>query len=289
MWGGQFKSTLVHGRQIDAYCELNEKTSVAIEVTEVKNIAKVQEDINKLVHVRNVNFSPSFRNTECICVTAYEPTLAMRTAGKKISIDVLSADEFYARFLPFDAYHTARNSTPFGSAIDPETGKKDTTKYVVVGLRTESGGEIDATKLTRALSSGQTVVLTGEYGTGKSKCIEYVYNKLAEDAWDSLIFPIAIDLRNCWGLKDRFEIIRRHLQEMNLPHQAEAFIRAYNSGMIALLLEGFDELGVQLWSDDSNALNSLRAEALTGVRDLIGRQSGRIAIAGREHYFDSNG
>jgi hypothetical protein len=288
IWGKQFKSTLVHGRQIDAYAELDDKHSVAIEVTEVKTIEKIQNDINKLIHVRNTNFSSQYKSTECLCVTAYEPTVAMRNVGKTINIDVISAGEFYARFLPFDAYHSARSVNPFGSAIDPETGKKDSTKYVVVGLRTETGGEVDAKAIVRDLALGHTIVLTGEYGTGKSKCIEYVYTQLAANAWNELRFPIAIDLRNCWGLRDRFEIIRRHLQETNLSTQSEAFVKAYNAGMLTLLLDGFDELGVQLWSDDSSALQALRAEALTGVRDLISHQSGRILIVGREHYFDSN-
>jgi hypothetical protein len=35
-------------------------------------------------------------------------------------------------------------------------------------------------------------------------------------------------------------------------------------------------------------LKALRAEALSGVRDLIAHQDGGILICGRDHYFDSN-
>jgi hypothetical protein len=51
IWGKDFKSSLVHGRQIDAYAVLDEKRCVAVEVTEVKNINKIQDDLNKLIHV----------------------------------------------------------------------------------------------------------------------------------------------------------------------------------------------------------------------------------------------
>jgi hypothetical protein len=130
IWGRDFQSTLVHGRQIDAYAVLDEKRCVAIEVTEKKDINKIQEDLNKLIHVRYTNFSSGFIQTECLSVTAYEPTLAMRSAGKSINIDILSMEEFQARFLPFEIYNKARQLAPFGSAIDPDTGNKDNTHYV---------------------------------------------------------------------------------------------------------------------------------------------------------------
>ena len=102
IWGKEFKSTLVHGRQIDAYAVLDEKRCAAVEVTEVKNINKIQDDLNKLIHVRNANFSNGYIQTECVCVTTYEPTLAMQSAGREINIDVISIEDFQARFLPFD-------------------------------------------------------------------------------------------------------------------------------------------------------------------------------------------
>jgi hypothetical protein len=94
IWGKEFKSTLVHGRQIDAYAVLDEKRCVAVEVTEVKNINKIQDDLNKLIHVRNTNFASGYVQTECVCVTTYEPTLPMRSAGQKINIDVISIEDW---------------------------------------------------------------------------------------------------------------------------------------------------------------------------------------------------
>lgn len=288
IWGHEFRSTLVHGRQIDAYAVLDEKHCAAIEVTEVKNINKIQDDLNKLIHVRNTNFANGYVQTECVCVTTYEPTDSMRSAGQKINIDVVSIEDFQARFLPFDEYTTARNRAPFGSAIDPDTGEKDKTKYVFVSFITQKGGEITTTDLSHEVAAGKILVLTGEYGTGKSKCVEQVFGTIAGDAWDKLKFPIAIDLRKAWGLKDRYEILRRHLQDLNLSSYSEHFIKAYHSGMLILLLDGFDELGVQLWSDDSSALKAMRYDALTGVRDLIAHQKKGVLICGRDHYFDSN-
>lgn len=35
------------------------------------------------------------------------------------------------------------------------------------------------------------------------------------------------------------------------------------------LLDGFDEIGAQSWSDNVNKLKEIRAESLKGVKDLI--------------------
>ena len=288
IWSREFKSLLVHGRQIDAYAELDGKRAVAIEVTEKKDINKIQDDLNKLIHVRNVNFQSHYIQTECISVAAFDPTPAMRAVGQKINIDVISLHEFQNRFLPFDTYSEKRRAAPFGSAIDPDTGNKDSTKYVLVSFVTPSGTEVNTTKLAELVGSSTTSILTGEYGTGKSKCMEQVFGMLAASAWENFKFPIAIDLRKCWGLTNRYEIIRRHLQDISMPEHTDAFLKAYNSGILILLLDGFDELGVQLWSDDSTALKALRAEALSGVRDLLQYQKAGVLICGRDHYFDSN-
>lgn len=287
IWGKKFHSIDVHGRQIDCYSDLGNGKAVAIEVTEVKDIKKIQDDINKLIHVRNVNFSTKYIHTECVCVTSYEPTPAMKNVGSSLNIDVISASEFQSKFLPFDEYDSVRSVSPFGSAIEPETGDKDKRNYVLVGLINANGGEFDAIELSRKIKSGDRIVLIGEYGTGKSKCIEKVYSILSDGAWGNLSFPMAIDLRKCWGLKDRYEIINRHMKDFGLGERADSFEKAYNSGSLILLLDGFDELGVQVWSEDSSTLKALRADALAGVRDLIANQRGGILICGREHYFDS--
>jgi hypothetical protein len=54
------------------------------------------------------------------------------------------------------------------------------------------------------------------------------------------------------------------------------------------LLDGFDELGSQSWSNDSEKLRVIRAKSLEGVRDLIMRAERGVLVCGREHYFNAN-
>ena len=63
-------------------------------MTEVKTIEKIQTDLNKLIHVRNANFSTLYLQTECHCVTSYAPTPAMLSVAKQANIQITNIDEF---------------------------------------------------------------------------------------------------------------------------------------------------------------------------------------------------
>jgi hypothetical protein len=138
-WGKRFNSELVHGRQIDAYAQISDTNAVAIEVTEVKTIEKIQTDLNKLIHVRNVNFSTLYIQTECHCITAYNPTPAMLSVAKKANIHIAHVDEFRLTYIPADIYFEQRKTRPFGSAVDPDSGEKD-NKTVCSGQLLTAGG-----------------------------------------------------------------------------------------------------------------------------------------------------
>jgi hypothetical protein len=54
------------------------------------------------------------------------------------------------------------------------------------------------------------------------------------------------------------------------------------------LIDGFDEIGSQAWSNDGKKLRGIRAQALQGVKDLIQKSSGGVLITGRDHYFGTS-
>jgi hypothetical protein len=287
IWGAEFRSQMVYDRQIDAYSEVNSKYAVAIEVTEQKSINKVQEDINKLFHVRSANFANKFINTECIIVVGFDPTPAMIGACSQVNIEVLTIDGFKSRFLPYEDYRLQRVLHPFGSAIDPESGSPDSKAYVEVDfLRGES--PYSRKRVHDDLGSGKSIILLGEYGTGKSKFFENAFRVFSERANFGNGYPLAVDLRRSWGLKSRYEILTRHLTDLGMSAHVDKFIKAYNEGMLFLFIDGFDEVGSQAWSDNPESLKNLRADALQGVRDLVANQKAGLIICGREHYFDSN-
>lgn len=197
--------------------------------------------------------------------------------------------QFAAVFFEFPRYKDARLTASFGSSIDPITGKSDTVEYVPVTYERVGGGrDVSIAEIAQLLLSGLNVVLLGEYGSGKSRCIREIFSYLASN-WDlTFQFPYAINLRECWGLDRSDEMIRRGAYTLGLDDLAGSTVRAFNRDSLVLLLDGFDELGSQSWSTDESRLRQLRARALAGVKDLVTKSGCGCLIAGREHYFSSN-
>jgi hypothetical protein len=102
------------------------------------------------------------------------------------------------------------------------------------------------------------------------------------------VFPLAIDLRESWGLKRGTELIRRHLEDLGLERLQTSGLRAVSTGSVVLLIDGFDEIGSQAWSNDGKKLRGIRAQALQGVKDLIQKSRGGVLVTGRDHYFGTS-
>jgi len=213
----------------------------------------------------------------------------MIESGKDNDITVIAFSGFAKQFFDFPQYETARLNAPFGSAVNPLTGEKDDTEYVPVRYRVDNGGPDYGTKeIADHLREGRHVVLLGEYGSGKSRCIREIFRHLAKTTNTDFCHPLAVDLREAWGLKRWTELIRRHFDDLGLEAICNNAIKAFNAGSVAILLDGFDELGSQAWNNDPVRLRAIRAQALQGVKDVVQRCKGGVLIAGREHYFPSN-
>ncbi|MFL9829198.1 hypothetical protein, partial [Rhodoplanes sp. SY1] len=78
-----------------------------------------------------------------------------------------------------------------------------------------------------------------------------------------------------------------HFSDLGLDELESSAIKAFKNGSLVILLDGFDELGYQAWSNDSNRLRQIRAKSLEGVKDIVKSNGGGTLIAGREHYFSS--
>ena len=226
---------------------------------------------------------------KCFFVCLHQPTPAMVEAGSPHHIEILSHQDFEKNIFDYDSYVLARSRLQFGSSVHPITGDPDKTAYVPVKYEFESlGKEKDINDIARDLSSGSVIILTGEYGSGKSRCLREVFLQVSRDDEYSSYF-LAIDLKSTWGLQTGEEIIRRHFESLGLSSFSDFVIRAFQGGHVKFLLDGFDEVGSQAWSDDPATLKRIRLDSLRGVRDLIEKSSGGALIAGREHYFNTQG
>lgn len=256
-------------------------------MTEERTLQKVRSDIIKLQTAKSAAFASGVM-ARCWCVVNGPVTTAMENAGKPHHIHVVSISQFTKLFFDFESYRVARQSTTFGSSVNPITGQPDPTDYVPVRYNV-NGRRTDVTSrdIAEMLRDGKKVIMLGEYGSGKSRCVRDVFKQLAENAAESFCYPLAIDLRKSWGLRHDGELIRRHFLDLGLDQLEASAVRAFRAGAFAVLLDGFDEIGSQAWSNDAVRLRTIRAKSLEGVKDIISTNPGGVLITGREHYFSN--
>ncbi len=288
IWNRTATPDRIGGVNIDCVVRVNRDYYVLIEITEERSLAKIRADVVKIVTARNALLVDNIY-ARCYCVVGAGLTQGMLDAGKGSNVTVLSVAGFQRQFFDFDTYRTARERRQFGSAVNPLTGEKDDQKYTPVTYRDESrSADIPLNDILNFLQGNKNVVMTGEYGSGKSRCAKELFTLFANGVNDGGPYPLAIDLRECWGLKRASEIIRRHFEDLGVDALSSPVLRALNASDFVFLLDGFDELGFQSWTDDAEKIRTLRARSLEGVRDLIAKSGGSIFISGRAHYFNNS-
>lgn len=242
-YNAECKPDRIAGINIDGVVRLRPDHWILIEVTEERNLEKVRTDvITKLVAARQT-LMPKGIYVQLINVLKREPTQGMKDIGNENKASVVAIDKLRKIFFDHIRYRTAREFSAFGSAVDPTTGEKDKTQFVSVQYFDETNQrDAGVPQIANLLLSGKNVVLIGEFGTGKSRCIEQLFSELAAQN-NGPFFPISIDLRDCWGLKRAKEIIRRHMADLGLSDLENDAIKAFNAKSFIILLDGFDELG----------------------------------------------
>lgn len=277
----------IAGVDLDGVVKTAEDQRVLVEITTNFTLDKVRGDVNKLVLARNHLYSKGIQSRSWV-VVSQNPTKAMQDAGRSNFIEVVSVSSFAAAFIEYERYRTTRLESAFGSAVDPQTGEKDSVAYVPVSyIGSDGTTTYSAQSLASRLIAGNNVILLGEYGSGKSRCTSEIFDIVAKEWGATFQFPFAINLRECWGLRRGEEIIRRHISSLGLDDMEAAGVRAFNRKVGLYLLDGFDEIGTQSWSADEPRLRQLRAQALEGAKDLAQNSGSGTLVAGREHYFSS--
>ncbi|WP_374240238.1 NACHT domain-containing protein [Zoogloea sp.] len=286
-FGGPARAEDIAGVKCDCVIHLNDGSVVIVEITRKYGIDKLRTDINKFNSIRPHFFG---RNIfpKCYFITLDEPTPALIATGKENHVHVYSVNQFFNFMLGLQGYVTLRQRQAFGSAIDMYSGEPDEKKYVHVNYFSDSGEAYSTEKITEELEKGKTIVLIGDYGSGKSRCVKEVFAAIAEGQIKRYKYPIAINLRDNWGLKRATELITRHFTDIGLGGHVADILKVAFSPACIYLLDGFDEIGAQTWSDDPTKLVDIRRQSLVGIKDLIQKAKGGVLVTGREHYFNTD-
>lgn len=295
-WGTAAHSENIAGIDLDAVLRIAPDNYVIIECTTECDLGKIRTDISRLSIVKNKLYSDGIYSKAYIVADGnITPSMAATAEASKITL--LTCKEFIDEFLHYTEYFGARQKRAFGSCIDIDTGATESTKYVKVrytrhsvGKRFELYGEksITCEEIAELLKTSHKLILVGEYGSGKSRCIREVFGILAQDSNKSRLYPYAINLRDCPGLKRHSEIIRRHFDDLGLSTVADNILRLWQNQNFVYLLDGFDEVSPQSWSDKPEAIKTIRNASLAGARSIFKEANGGVLIAGRGHYFNNN-
>lgn len=287
IWDCAASAETINGIRLDAVLRPKPDHWVVIEISKENTLDKLRIDLAKFATLRPHLFLENVY-AECYFVTEDDSHPSLRVSGEGSHVQVHSVKSFEAMFIDYERYFHVRSQEPFGSAIDPESGTKDLHKYTQVkyrGLTVDK--EFVLADIARLMTQGKRIILIGNFGTGKSRCIQELFTYLGEMQRSVGMYPTAIDLRDNWGVKRGTEMLRRHFDDLGLSNFGDAAVKIMRHDRGIYLIDGFDEIGSQSWSDDVTALQQIRKRSLEAVRDLVANTKGSVLITGREHYFNS--
>ena len=285
-FGATARAEDIAGVRCDCVLHLEDGSVVLIEVSRQSDLTKLRTDLAKFNVLRPYFIQKNlFPRCFFICI---DPSASLVESGKANHVQVFSLIQFLNEMLGLSNYAFARKKEAFGSAVDLYSGAPDTKKYVQVSYFSDGGDAFTADRIAEELIAGRTIVLIGDYGSGKSRCVKEVFEILLDRRTRDFSQPIAINLRDNWGLKRATEILSRHFEDLGLSKYLDDIAKAAFSPATIYLLDGFDEIGAQTWSDDPTRLVSIRRESLVGVKDIVQKAKGGVLVAGREHYFNND-
>src|SRR5215203_3065136 len=103
IWGRPCHPRRVGGVNLDGHLKLADEWEIFVEMTENRTLAKVREDVTKLITARMAAFTKGV-SARCYCVVNGAVTQAMIDAGKGQKIHVVSVGEFSKLLFDFDEY-----------------------------------------------------------------------------------------------------------------------------------------------------------------------------------------
>ena len=258
---------------------------IVVEITEENKLEKVRADISKLVTIRN---SLMMQGIFCQCyfVMKDKPTDSMRQSGEAQRVKVMSGMEFENEYFEYDNYIFSRKQRQFGSLINMDTGRPEENSYIRVAYRNKKdGSELYIDDIVKLLKKGKKIVLKGDFGLGKSRCVKEIFDRLTEQRADNP-YCIAINLRDHWGAKRAQEILLRHFEDLGM--NANSVLQVFDYSNFVYLLDGFDEIGTQSWSSDIQKMQHIREISVRALKDLISKVQGGVLITGRDYFFNSD-
>jgi hypothetical protein len=288
-------AAMVQGRERDGIFEIDEVIHY-VEATTSRRADKVRDDTKKIFSlISSQHRSGSMKGAVGWMVTKDEPTADQRdearTHGKQ-NVKICSFSQFQQSIVDVSAYLALRNKHFFGSVVDPETRSLiPRVPYVDLDLTdATSGAVVSRQQIVNSVSRGDSYILLGDFGAGKSMTLRQLYFEFSDryQRGGTPLFPIYINLREHSGQDDPSELLERHARRIGFekPH---SLVAAWRAGFAILLLDGFDEITTLGTTGFRTKLRETRRRSLEAVRRLVEQtpHSVGVVVAGREHFFNT--
>ncbi|HZZ15009.1 MAG TPA: NACHT domain-containing protein [Candidatus Sulfotelmatobacter sp.] len=265
-----------------------------VECTTSRKKDKAEEDVKKVFHLaRGLRASHPQKVVKGWFVTLQEPTADQRASVEKHRdlVVAVSYDQLRSKLVDARTYLELRRKYPFGSVRDPDGHPIDDLKFIQLDMVDKVSGEVwPLERILDVAYKPSRIVLLGDYGAGKSTTMREIFIQLARRFWnqETRQFPLLLNLRDHHGQVNPVEALERHARNIGYSSPSH-LVRAWRSGLVILLLDGFDEIATSGWLNQSTKLKDLRYRAMELIRafSMETPSNSAIVLAGRSHFFDS--
>lgn len=262
----------IHGAEIDLVARsltdpFAERIYIEVTVEYVDN-DKYGKDVGKLAMVGELE--PGCRR---LIVSSQGFSLPVAERAEQSRIRTLTYDELFRSFERFDNYITDLT----GESASGQALASLNAIYEEPNFR-DSLGEDPATSYLTSWRDGAVgkpgwIVVTGEYGTGKTALTKVLQYRWLQDYKRNPALPIVfrIELRDFVRQFDANGLLHHFLDRNGLGHVSLDFVRSLlHSGRIILLLDGYDEMAQYLHARERRAcLEALAELSAGGARGIL--------------------
>jgi hypothetical protein len=289
----------IDGRELDIVID-SPSELIFIECTTDKTKKKAEHDITKIRDSRRILVGDySQRPVTGYYVTPHPPSPDVHKVADENGtwISACSFPAFMNKFNAGSMYVTERKNHPFGSVRNPADDDIAITRqqYVPVPFPViASSKEYTIEKIVSALLDDTRVrlLLTGDFGLGKSMTFRELFFQLAEkfEAGELCRFPMYINLRDGSfdTADDAVDLIERHARWVGMRDYRDNLVQAWKSDCCILLLDGFDEIARSGFDLVTISSEHFRLTSSRIIKELIKQSpSTPILICGRQSYFDN--
>lgn len=288
-------STKDEGRERDGVFVTDEMVHL-IESTTSRSKDKAEQDTKKLATLaKSMQRQYPMKGVKGFFITRDEPTADQREAVRRLGdglVFSLSLAQFRRQMIDSESYLECRIRYQFGSMFDRDSeSRTETPDLISPQFVTTSGYVINVREVEERLSKGDSFVLVGDYGAGKSTALREIFVALRSRFFSNRQtgrFPVHLNLRDHHGQTNPAEALERHARNIGFQSPTH-LVRAWHAGYLILILDGFDEFATVGWSGQAKRLRDVRFTSMELIRNFLrGPADTGIVIAGRQHYFDSD-